>query len=85
MAEKKQAEPEVIINPWLKDSVNLTMQAAILKTDPKLAAKMKAQAQAAAERETEKARQNGAGSAKLPEKVFTLTGRKPCRPRRCMP
>ena len=90
MAEKKKTEKEAlpeIKNPWLKSSLNLTEQARILREDPKMAARMKAQAAAAAEREAEQARQNGAGqgSAKLPEKVVTLTGRKSRRPRRCMP
>jgi len=55
MAEKKtEKEPEVK-NPWLKENLNLTEQARILKADPKLAAKMKAQAATA-----EQVRQNNA-------------------------
>ena len=78
-------EAESRNNPWAKGSVNLTMQAEILKADPKLAAKLKAQAAAAEQAEAAKRSGAGQGSAKLPEKVAVLTGRKPCRPRRCLP
>jgi len=45
MAEKKKTEMEPeVINPWLKENLNLTQQAAILKADAKLATKMKADA-----------------------------------------
>ena len=79
-------------NPWTKKNFNLSEQGRILKENPAQAEKMQAAAKRIAEidaqlAEQNSARQNGAGqgSAKLPEKVVALTGRKPCRPRRCMP
>jgi hypothetical protein len=66
MAEKKTETVEVQKNPWLKETRNLTEQAAILKADPKLAQRM----QAAAARDEEQARQNAAsGNAELPERL----------------
>ena len=101
MTEKEKLEIEKgnleAGNPWTKKYFNLSEQGRILKENPAQAEKMQAAAKRIAEIDAQLAEQNsarqnsarqnsaGQGSAKLPEKVFTLTGRKPCRPRRCMP
>jgi len=96
MTEKEKLELEKSNleagNPWTKKYFNLSEQGRILKENPAQAEKLKAAAKRIAEidaqlAEQNSAKQNGAGqgSGKLPEKVFTLTGRKPCRPRRCLP
>ena len=82
MTEKKQAEPEAIINPWLKEHRNLTQQAAILKTDPKLAEQLKADALKA----EKAAAQNKAAPEQppTPKGLPVDTRKKKPRPRRCI-
>ena len=77
MAKKKELEAEQIqVNPWAKETRNLTEQARILKENPKLAQRMQAAAARVAE-QAEAAKRSGTGQgAVLPEKVVALTGRK---------
>ena len=84
MTEKEKSElekerQELENNPWAKKTLNLTRQAEILKTDPKLAGRLQATAKRQAEKEAEQARQGSAGqTAQLPKSVAIInaSGRK---------
>jgi len=83
MTEKQTETAEVIINPWKRESLSLTRQAEILKTDPKLAAQLQAAAARAAE-EAEAAKRNAPEPEPTPKSWPINTRKKKPRPRRCI-
>jgi len=72
MTEKEKG----LVNPWAKGSINLTMQAQILREDPKLAARLKAAAARAAEQAEAAKRAAPGPGPQLPKTIAALNGSK---------